>query len=148
MNVWILYASAAWFFIDVCGFIICRRAGNAPTSAKTIFRATNQRTCHFLGMQGNNGGTMNNRPKQNNTDSLTWGDYKRIAAELQRNHPNEDVMMLRRDKIISLIQDIPHFDDGGLKPTPYMLDDIRFEWFFLKKGNGENESFWRLKSSF
>ena len=91
---------------------------------------------------------MNNRLKQHNTDNLTWGDYKRIAAELQRNHPNEDVMMLRRDKIISLIQDIPHFDDYGLKPTSYMLDDIRFEWFFLKKGTGENESFWRLKSSF
>ena|GEM_PF-2518776 len=91
---------------------------------------------------------MNNRPKNNDKDSLTWGDYRRIAAELQQNHANEDVMMLRRDKIIALIQDIPHFDDFGVKPTPYMLDDIRFEWFFLKKGTGENEGFWRLKSSF
>ncbi len=91
---------------------------------------------------------MINKNKNNNTDTISWSDYQRIAAELQRNHAHEDVMMLRRDKIISFIQDIPHFDDHGTKPTPYMLDDIRFEWFFLKKGTGENDSFWRLKSSF
>ena len=91
---------------------------------------------------------MNKRSKTSSPDTITWSDYKRIAAELQRHHAHEDVMMLRRDKIIALVQDIPHFDDFGVKPTPYMLDDIRFEWFFLKKGTGENGSFWRLTSSF
>lgn len=91
---------------------------------------------------------MHKKNKQHSQNLITWSDYKRIAAELQKYHSHEDVMMLRRDKIIALIQDIPHFDDHGVKPTPYMLDDIRFEWFFLKKGTGENESFWRLKSSF
>lgn len=91
---------------------------------------------------------MKRRQAYNSPDTITWGDYKRIAEELQRHHSHKDVMMLRREEIITLIQDIPHFDDCGIKPTPYMLDDIRFEWFFLKKGTGENEGFWRLTSSF
>lgn len=91
---------------------------------------------------------MNKNSIKNSQETITWGDYKKIAAQLHKYHAHEDVMMLKREKIIALIQDIPHFDDYGVKPTPYMLDDIRFEWFFLKKGTGENESFWRLKSSF
>ena len=91
---------------------------------------------------------MNKEKRYNSHGTISWCDYKKIAAELQKNHSHEDVMMLRREAIIALVQDIPHFDDHGIKPTPYMLDDIRFEWFFLKKGTGENEVFWRLKSSF
>lgn len=78
-----------------------------------------------------------NKDKIHLPDCITWKDYRDIAVELERNHAHEDVMMLRREKLIALIQDIPRFDSQGTKPDPYTLDDIRFEWFFLKKGTGE-----------
>ena len=86
--------------------------------------------------------------KHNIHAGITWKDYKIIATELERLYSNEDVMMLHRDKLIALIQAIPNFKDVNVKPAPYMLDDIRFEWFFQKKGTGERVSHRRLKSSF
>lgn len=70
--------------------------------------------------------------------SLTWSDYKDIAAELDMRHCNIDIMTLHRSTLITMIEDIPRFDGKGTKPDPYTLDDIRFEWFFLRKGSEDS----------
>jgi len=66
--------------------------------------------------------------------SLGWGDYKDIAKELDMRHCNIDMMSIHRSTLITMIEDIPRFDAKGTKPDQYALDDIRFEWFFLRKG--------------
>ena len=81
-------------------------------------------------------------------EALSWGNYKAIARELNRVHRDIDVMILHRDRLIELICNLERFDDKA-KPDQYTLDDIRFEWFFLKKGNGENTVSWKkLRTNF
>ena len=72
--------------------------------------------------------------KYENDKALSWGDYKAIARELNRSHKDIDVMILHRERLIDLIRALENFNDHGKKPDLYALDDIRFEWFFIKKG--------------
>lgn len=65
--------------------------------------------------------------------SLGWSDYKEIAAELDMRHSNIDIMTIHKSMLITMVEDIPRFDAKGNKPDQYTLDDIRFEWFFLRK---------------
>lgn len=81
-------------------------------------------------------------------EALSWGNYKAIARELNRVHRDIDVMILHRARLIELICDLERFVDKKTKPDQYTLDDIRFEWFFLKKGNGDNAVFKKLRSNF
>lgn len=90
---------------------------------------------------------MGQRKKENH-EAYSWKDYKAIARELNRVYGNVDVLSLRRNDLKSLAENILIFDDTEMKPDPYMLDDIRFEWFFLKNGNGENGISGRLRTNF
>ncbi len=77
-----------------------------------------------------------------------WGDYKTIARLLNAAHPELDVMMLHRERLLGLAQALPEFAALSGRPDQYALDDIRFEWFFLKKGSGEKHTRWRLSGNF
>lgn len=89
-----------------------------------------------------------NKIKNITTPPLQWGNYKKIAQRLNEVHSNVDVMMLHRDTLINLITGLPDLQNLEGKPDQYTLDDIRFEWFFLKKGHDENGNRGRLKTSF
>lgn len=82
---------------------------------------------------------MNKINRNNKVSQINWGNYKRIAQRLNEVHSNMDVMMLHRDTLINLITGLPDFSTLEGKPDQYTLDDIRFEWFFLKKGYGDNK---------
>lgn len=77
-----------------------------------------------------------------------WGDYKSIARRLNEKHPDLDVMMLHRERLVELARNLPDHEGLTGKPDTYTLDDIRFEWFFIKKGQGENQFSWRLTGNF
>lgn len=86
--------------------------------------------------------------KTENHKALSWEDYKAIARELNRVYGSVDVLALRRNDLKRLVEKIFAFDENVTKPDPYMLDDIRFEWFFLRNGNGENGISGRLRTNF
>lgn len=83
-----------------------------------------------------------------NHKALGWKDYKAIARELDRVYGHLDVLTLRRSDLRHLVDAIAVIESGENKPDPYMLDDIRFEWFFLKRGNGESKISGRLRTNF
>lgn len=91
---------------------------------------------------------MGQRKIEDHDEALGWGNYKAIARELNRVHRDIDVMILHRDKLIELICNLERFNAKGVKPDQYTLDDIRFEWFFLKKGNGNDAVFKKLRTDF
>ncbi len=77
-------------------------------------------------------------------------DYKAVACLLNKAYPDiHDVMVLRRNALLDMISDLPNFKTCRRALDSYALDDIRFEWFFLKKGTGEDRrSSQRLRSKF
>lgn len=86
--------------------------------------------------------------KEENHKALSWKDYKAIARELNRVYGSVDVLSLRRNDLKRLAEKVIAFDDDTTKPDPYTLDDIRFEWFFLRHGNGETTISGRLRTNF
>lgn len=86
--------------------------------------------------------------KKKNQKALSWKDYKAIACELNRMYENVDVLTLRRNDLRHLVQTTINLSDADTKPDPYILDDIRFEWFFLRNGNGESTISGRLRTNF
>lgn len=90
---------------------------------------------------------MGQRKKENHK-ALSWKDYKAVARELNRVYGNVDVLALRRNDLKRLAEKAIIFEDNATKPDPYTLDDIRFEWFFLRNGNGENGTSGRLRTNF
>ncbi|MFP4313523.1 MAG: Fe-S cluster assembly protein IscX [Alphaproteobacteria bacterium] len=67
--------------------------------------------------------------------NLYWNDYKDIAHELNNSYPQIDILTLHKSDLKALIVETVHILDKTTRPAPYILDDIRFEWFYLKHGN-------------
>jgi hypothetical protein len=93
---------------------------------------------------------MGSKNLKNTPNSFSIEDYKAVASQLNTAYPNiEDVMLLRQKALLEMIAKLPHIKNCRKTPDNYALDDIRFEWFFLKKGSGEEKrSSLDLKSKF
>ena len=88
------------------------------------------------------------KKEQKHIKKLYWCNYKEIALALHDLHPDIDIMTTDRNKLIQIITELPAFCEKEKKPDQYILDDIRFEWFFKKKEASRENGKWRLSSNF
>lgn len=83
---------------------------------------------------------------QGHLENLKWDHYKEIAQILNETYPNTDIALLKSDELTILVESLDTFKEKSTKPERYMLDDIRFAWFFMQKES--TESYKNLRSFF
>lgn len=74
---------------------------------------------------------------KNKCDELHWQNYMELARKLERAFPKTQLMTLKKDQLLAMVQTIENFVDKHIQPTRAILDDIRFAWFFLRTERGK-----------
>jgi FeS assembly protein IscX len=59
---------------------------------------------------------------------LRWVDIHDIAAALEENHPDVDILQVRFTQLWQWVQELPEFNDDPQRSNEKILEAIQMAW--------------------
>lgn len=73
---------------------------------------------------------------------MTWNDYAEIAKELNRRHPEEDLLAIDDARVEALVNALPGFSEESTPPPPDIIQAIVTVWIDLQDPDGTWDDCW------